>query len=110
VRQNGERQLPTNVIEESLVVGRHVEVRNNAANDAYTLRCKEEGIKIHPLRFPSALPAFFIRMLTEPGDVVLDFFAGSKTTGATAEKLKCLWLAIELSEEYLRANKFRFQD
>src|SRR5260370_40256409 len=36
---------------------------NNAANDNYTLRCKEQGIKIHPARFPAALPKFFIKML-----------------------------------------------
>src|SRR5439155_18537348 len=38
---------------------------NNAANDPYTKRCKAAGIKIHPARFPSALPDFFIRLLTD---------------------------------------------
>jgi site-specific DNA-methyltransferase (cytosine-N4-specific) len=32
---------------------------NNSANDVYTERCKSAGIKIHPARFPAALPEFF---------------------------------------------------
>jgi DNA modification methylase len=81
---------------------------NNAANDAYTLRCKKEGLKVHPARFPRALPAFFIKMLTDEGDLVLDPFAGSNTTGAVAEALRRRWIAFESIEEYLRASKFRF--
>ncbi len=54
---------------------------NNAANDAYTKRCKESGTKIHPARFPALLPKFFIKLLTEENDLVVDPFAGSNTTG-----------------------------
>ncbi|MGH9474506.1 MAG: DNA-methyltransferase, partial [Terriglobales bacterium] len=50
---------------------------NNAANDAYARRCKERSVKMHPARFPIALPQFFIRLLTEEDDLVLDPFAGS---------------------------------
>jgi site-specific DNA-methyltransferase (cytosine-N4-specific) len=99
--------IPGNVIEEQLPDDM-LKFGNNSANDNYTLRCKEAGIKIHPARFPSALPAFFIKMLTEENDVVLDIFAGSNTTGATAESLHRRWIAMELSEEYLDASKFRF--
>ena len=83
---------------------------NNAANDLYTMKCKEAGIKIHPARFPSVLPEFFIKLLTDEYDVVLDPFAGSNTTGATAESLNRRWIAMESIEEYLRASKFRFED
>ena len=99
--------IPGNVIEEQLPDD-FLKFGNNSANDNYTLRCKEAGIKIHPARFPSALPAFFIKMLTNEGDVVLDIFAGSNTAGATAESLHRRWLAMELLEEYLDASKFRF--
>ena len=100
--------IPPNVIEadvptEMLVFG------NNSANDAYTVRCKEAGIKIHPARFPAALPEFFIRLLTSEGDTILDPFAGSNTTGAVAEKLGRRWIAAELIEEYLSASRFRFE-
>ncbi len=83
---------------------------NNAANDPYTIKCKEAGIKIHPARFPAVLPEFFIKLLSDEYDVVLDPFAGSNTTGATAESLNRRWIAIESIEEYLRASKFRFED
>ena len=81
---------------------------NNAANDSYTQRCKAAGIKIHPARFPAALPEFFIRLLTDEGDLVVDPFAGSNTTGAVAEKLTRRWIAVDTVEEYLVASQFRF--
>lgn len=83
---------------------------NNAANDTYTKRCKEAGLKIHPARFPMALPEFYFKLLTDPGDYVLDPFAGSNTAGAVAESLGLRWVAAELSEEYLAASRFRFAD
>ena len=102
--------IPSNVIRgdwddlpESLL-----EMGNNAANDAYTLRCKEEGIKIHPARFPALLPKFFVKMLTEPDDLVVDPFGGSLTTGAVAEALERRWIAGEAGEDYLRARGFPF--
>jgi DNA modification methylase len=94
--------LEHNVADEMLVLG------NNAANDGYTIRCKEAGMKIHPARFPPALPEFFVRMLTVEGDLVLDPFAGSNTTGAVAERLGRRWLAAEMVSDYLDASKFRF--
>ncbi len=82
---------------------------NNAANDRYTLKCKEAGLKIHPARFPAALPEFFIRMLTACDDIVLDPFAGSNTTGSVADTLERRWIAVERDETYLEASKFRFE-
>jgi site-specific DNA-methyltransferase (cytosine-N4-specific) len=83
---------------------------NNSANDVYTKRCKEEGIKIHPARFPASLPKFFIKLLTDPNDLILDPFAGSLTAGAVAEALERRWIAGEAVEDYLRAGVFRFED
>lgn len=95
--------FPDETIPENVLI-----MGNNAANDRYTLSCKKEGLKIHPARFPRALPDFFIRMLTDNGDVVLDPFAGSNTTGAVAESLGRNWISFEIIEEYVRASKFRF--
>jgi DNA modification methylase len=81
---------------------------NNSANDTYTLRCKQAGVDIHPARFPSMLPEFFIKFLTNEGDVIVDPFAGSNTTGAVSEGLNRRWIAIETREEYLAASRFRF--
>lgn len=105
--------IPPNVIEEEHealdeVAYDMLKFGNNAANDAYTLRCKEAGIKPHPARFPAALPEFFTKLVTEPGDIVLDPFAGSNTTGAVAQSLQRSWLAFEEVEEYLEASRFRF--
>ena len=99
--------IPPNVIEDE-TADDILRFGNNSANDQYTIRCKEAGFKIHPARFPAALPEFFIRFLTDEEDLVVDPFAGSNTTGAIAEKLGRRWLAIEMNEEYLDASKFRF--
>jgi DNA modification methylase len=101
--------IPPNVFEEAIAED-FLKFGNNAANDAYTLRCKEANVKIHPARFPPALPEFFMKLLTDEADVVVDPFAGSNTTGAVAESLNRRWIAIELVQEYLDASKFRFED
>jgi site-specific DNA-methyltransferase (cytosine-N4-specific) len=100
--------IPPNVVEEEMPTDL-LKFGNNAANDGYTERCKEAGVPIHPARFPAALPEFFIKLLTEEGDVVLDPFAGSNTTGAVAERLGRRWIAVESVETYLRGSKFRFE-
>ena len=70
--------------------------------------CKAIGIKGHPARFPSKLPEFFIRLLTDPGDLVVDIFAGSNTTGMVAEHEGRRWLSFELSRDYAAASVLRF--
>lgn len=99
--------IPSNVVEDR-VANDMLVLGNNSANDTYTMRCKEAGIKIHPARFPASLPEFFVKMLTDEEDVVVDPFAGSNTAGSVAERLGRRWLAMELIEEYLEASKFRF--
>jgi site-specific DNA-methyltransferase (cytosine-N4-specific) len=82
---------------------------NNAANDGYAKRSRVLGLKMHPARFPAALPEFFVKLLTEEGDVVVDPFAGSNTTGVVADGLKRRWIAMEQKPEYLEASKVRFE-
>lgn len=81
---------------------------NNESNSEFIRACGDRGLKVHPARFPPALPEFFIKLLTQPGDLVLDPFAGSNTTGFVAEALERRWIAMELSEDYLRASALRF--
>jgi site-specific DNA-methyltransferase (cytosine-N4-specific) len=83
-------------------------ISNTESNSQYLRCCKLLNIKGHPARFPQALPEFFIRFLTEPGDIVLDFFAGSNTTGAAAESIERKWVAFEIERDYLVASAFRF--
>lgn len=85
-----------------------LQIPNTDSNGSYLRGCKVIGIKAHPARFPAKLPEFFIKMLTAPGDLVVDIFAGSNTTGAVAESLGRRWKAFELSKEYLAASTFRF--
>jgi DNA modification methylase len=81
---------------------------NTDSNSAYMRECRRRGIKTHPARFPQDLPEFFIEFLTDPGDIVLDIFAGSNTTGAAAERLGRRWIGFELEQKYLAASAFRF--
>jgi DNA modification methylase len=82
---------------------------NNDANGYYLTRCAEEKIKPHPARFPAQLPEFFVKFLTTEGDLVLDPFAGSCTTGEAAERLNRRWVGFELLPEYLDGARFRFE-
>jgi DNA modification methylase len=58
-------------------------VANTESNGHYLRYCKEKGIKPHPARFPAAIPEYFIRMLTDRNDFVVDPFAGSCVTGGS---------------------------
>jgi DNA modification methylase len=83
---------------------------NNDANGKYLELCNANKIKPHPARFPVQIPAFFIRFLTEVGDLVLDPFAGSNTTGEACERESRRWIAIDNHKPYLEASLFRFED
>jgi site-specific DNA-methyltransferase (cytosine-N4-specific) len=96
-RDNG-GSIPSNLLQ----------IPNTESNSTYLAGCKALGVKGHPARFPAKLPEFFIRMLTNPGDLVVDIFAGSNTTGMVAEAEGRRWLAFDLSRGYLAASSFRF--
>ena len=83
-------------------------IANTESNGRYQDYCRRQNIPIHPARFPAALPEYFIRMLTDVGDVVVDPFAGSCVTGAVAEALDRRWVCCELSKEYLDGGLARF--
>lgn len=84
-------------------------VANTESNGRYQDYCRQNNLEIHPARFPAQLPEYFIRMLTDPGDVVVDPFGGSCVTGMVAESLKRRWVCVELSEPYLKGAVGRFQ-
>lgn len=83
---------------------------NNDSNGYYLQQCKRAGLKPHPARFPVQIPTFFIRFLTDAGDLVLDPFAGSNTTGEACEREGRRWIAVEREQTYLAASQFRFQE
>ena len=86
-----------------------IAIPNTESNSYYLRYCQERGIPPHPARYPAALPEYFIRMLTDAGDLVLDPFAGSCVTGEVCERLQRRWLCVELVEEYLLGARGRFE-
>lgn len=85
-----------------------IAIPNTESNSAYMRYCQDNKIKAHPARFPSDLPEYFIRMLTDPGDMVLDPFAGSCVTGEVSERLGRKWACAEMVEQYLQGARGRF--
>jgi site-specific DNA-methyltransferase (cytosine-N4-specific) len=85
-----------------------LEFGNNDSNGAYLKACSQAGLSPHPARFPPNIPGFFVRFLTDEGDLVLDPFAGSNTTGYVAESLGRRWLSFEVEEKYVMGGQLRF--
>lgn len=85
-------------------------IANTESNGAYQEYCRRNNIPVHPARFPSQLPEYFIRFLTDPGDLVVDPFAGSCITGAVSESLGRNWNCVELDSEFIRGALGRFTD
>jgi site-specific DNA-methyltransferase (cytosine-N4-specific) len=85
-----------------------LEVPNTRSADQYIRACRAAGLPVHPARFPPALPEFFIRFLTEPGQLVVDPFAGSNVTGQVAEALGRHWLSVEINADYVAGSRLRF--
>ena len=83
-------------------------IPNTSSFEPYQVHCKKNNLVLHPARMPGELAEFFIQFLTEPGDMVLDPFAGSNTTGAAAEKLQRKWIAIEANNSYINGSIGRF--
>jgi site-specific DNA-methyltransferase (cytosine-N4-specific) len=85
-----------------------IALAHTESNSNYQRYCKEKEIIPHPARYPAELPEYFIRMLTDPGDLVVDPFAGSCVTGLVCERLKRRWLCVDLVEDYLQGALGRF--
>jgi modification methylase len=66
-----------------------------------------EGRKLHPTQKPEALLARVILAASRPGDLVLDPFLGSGTTGAVAKRLNRRFLGIERDRAYAQAAEKR---
>ncbi|PZO74722.1 MAG: modification methylase [Mesorhizobium amorphae] len=66
-----------------------------------------DGGKLHPTQKPEALLARVILSSTKPGDVVLDPFFGSGTTGAVAKRLNRHFVGVEREQDYIDAARAR---
>lgn len=83
-------------------------ISNTASRGPYHDACRSGNVARHPAAMPEPLVEFFVKFLTDPGQVVLDPFAGSNTTGAVAERLERSWIGIEADPEYARSSRVRF--
>lgn len=64
----------------------------------------ETSNRRHSAAFPEALPSWFIKLFTAPGDMVLDPFIGSGTSAAAAKALGRHYLGIDLDPENVRES------
>ena len=87
-----------------------LQIPNTDSNSHYMRACKMLKRGRHPARFPEELPRFFIKLLTDPGDLVVDLFSGSNTTGYVAEEIGRKWLSIELDRSYAVLSAVRFTE
>lgn len=110
-QRNNNGAIPPHIVQDGRdeEVSHLLELANTESNSIYLRRCKAQGVKPHPARFPQGFAQFFIKFLTDPHDLVLDPFAGSNTTGYVAEMLNRQWLAFEISEAYLGGSRYRFE-
>lgn len=99
-QKNNKGAIPPNLIA----------IANTESNSSYQRYCRANDIKEHPARFPSRLPAYFLRMLTDKGDLVFDPFGGSCVTGAVAEAMGRRWICSEVEKSYIDGAKGRFEN
>lgn len=85
-------------------------IPNTVSTDPYIEYCKNNNIKLHPARMPVKVAEFFIKLLTNKDDLVLDPFAGSNITGYAAEHLGRRWRSIEKNIDYANGSKHRFNN
>lgn len=85
-----------------------IEVAHTSAKDGYQDYCRQHALKTHPARFPRQVPEFFVNLVTEESDLVLDPFAGSNMTGFMAEKAGRRWLSIDKDPEFVAGSQGRF--
>ncbi|HUP66864.1 MAG TPA: site-specific DNA-methyltransferase [Sphingomicrobium sp.] len=67
----------------------------------------DDGAKAHPTQKPEALLYRILLACTKPGDVVLDPFFGTGTTGAVARRLGRKWIGIEREQAYVKVAEAR---
>lgn len=71
------------------------------AHSAYSRYCREHGLPRHPAMYHHALPEFFVRYLTEKGQVVFDPYSGSGNTALASEIQDRHWISSEIVREYV---------
>src|SRR5437764_1197987 len=85
-------------------------IANTGSNDFFFRECRARDVTPHPARMPASLASFFVHFLTDPGDLVLDPFAGRNTTGFVAELAGRRWVAIDQVKKYVEQSRISFRE
>lgn len=96
--RDGEGRIPANLIVSGGAGG----------GGSYAERCREEGLGLHPARFPEEVPRRIIQLATTVGQTVYDPMAGSNTTGKVALDLGRRFISSEPVLEYAQGSALRF--
>jgi len=93
-------------------IPRNVFERGHSCADTIAYRKAADGLNLpkHGAMFPTDLPEFFIRYLTNPGQLVADQFGGTGKTALAAEKLGRRWIITEKIYQYLRGGAELFRN
>ncbi len=102
----GSDELPS--LNELVTPSSIIKAANTGSRDGYRDFCRGRDVTIHPARMPPSLAEFFLKFLTDEGDLVIDPFAGSNTTGAVAEELGRHWVSVEARWDYATHSISRF--
>lgn len=91
-------------------IPKNVIIRGHACADTrrFHQEAKRLGLPPHGAMFPTAIPDFFIRFLTEENELVVDPFAGSVKTGLAAQRLSRRWMCFDSILEWLRISATGF--
>lgn len=87
-------------------------VKTNAATTQFLRKkCEEKGFYLnHTAVFPEVIPMIPILSTTRPGDLVLDLFNGTGTTGEVSVKLDRKYVGYEYNPEYVMASEIRLSN
>lgn len=89
--------------------GGHTTVNTGTRHPRTIIRVTNE-VGLHPTQKPVALMEYLIRTYTQPGDLVLDPFAGSGTTLVAARNLQRRYIGVELQAEYVETARKRLSE
>ena len=105
ITENGERNRITAEYQENIPQ----KVRpDNVFRFRTAAASKDNHIK-HPAPFNKELPSYFIKFLTNEGDMVLDIFGGIGTTNLAAKELNRQHISFELNPKYVEFGNKRIE-
>ena len=83
-------------------------ITNSANNSKLRNECEEKGVHLtHNATFPISIPSIAIMTASKPGDLILDTFSGTATTGRSAKLLGRRYVGYELNPTYIKQSEIR---